>query len=175
MLHEALCDFTETFRFRFGGYRALMAEPSDPLALFGMWLTEARQSEGRWSDALNLATASAAGRPSVRAVMLRGFDGAGLVFFSDEGSRKGRELAENPWAAASFAWPQRNRQVQLEGPVTRLGDREAEILFAHRPGGVAKTPGATRARPRRCSDRPAALLGGLSPESRRHRVLGRTA
>lgn len=105
----------------------------DPLAQFGAWLTEARRSEGRWSDALNLATATRDGRPSVRAVMLRGFDDDGLVFFTDEDSRKGRELAENPWASASFAWAQANRQVQLEGPVARLAEEEAEILFADRP------------------------------------------
>jgi pyridoxamine 5'-phosphate oxidase len=116
-----------------GGYGTQVAETSDPLALFRQWLNEARKSEGPWSDALNLATTSAAGRPSVRAVMLRGFDDAGLVFFSDEGSRKGRELAENPWAAASFTWPQRKRQVRMEGPVTRLGDDEAEGTFADRP------------------------------------------
>jgi pyridoxamine 5'-phosphate oxidase len=110
-----------------------VAEPADPLALFREWLTEARQREGRWSDALVLATASAAGRPSVRAAMLRGFDDSGLIFFTDDGSRKGRELADNPWAAAAFLWPQGNRQVQLEGPVTRLGDEDADAIFADRP------------------------------------------
>jgi pyridoxamine 5'-phosphate oxidase len=110
-----------------------VAEPADPLALFRQWLTEARQREGRWSDALVLATASAAGRPSVRAVMLRGFDASGLIFFTDEGSRKGRELADNPWAAAAFLWPQATREVQLEGPVTRMAGEEADAIFADRP------------------------------------------
>jgi pyridoxamine 5'-phosphate oxidase len=110
-----------------------VSEADDPLALFEAWLDEARRCEGGWGGALSLATASVAGRPSVRSVMLRGFDHRGLVFFTDEGSRKGRELAENPWAAASFAWPQRKRQVQLEGPVTRLADDEADGLFSERP------------------------------------------
>ncbi len=110
-----------------------MSEADDPLALFGTWLTEAQEREGPWGSAFSLATTSASGRPSVRTVMLRGFDQDGLVFFTDEGSRKARELTENPWAATSFAWPQRKRQVQLEGPVSRLADDEAEVLFADRP------------------------------------------
>ncbi len=166
----------------------------DPLAQFGAWLTEARRSEGRWSDALNLATATRDGRPSVRAVMLRGFDDDGLVFFTDEDSRKGRELVENPWAAASFAWAQANRQVQLEGPVARLAEEEAEIVFADRPADRrlplwawrqdAEVPGADELRRRlaRCredlaggADRPSPLLGGLPAPSRDRRVLGGTA
>jgi pyridoxamine 5'-phosphate oxidase len=110
-----------------------VSEADDPLALFGVWLTEARQREGAWGTALSLATTSATGRPSVRAVMLRGFDHDGLVFFTDDGSRKARELAENSWAAASFSWPQLRRQVQLEGPVSRLADDEADAVFADRP------------------------------------------
>jgi len=110
-----------------------VAEPADPLALFRQWLTEARQGESQWSDALVLATASGAGRPSVRAVMLRGLDDAGLIFFTDDGSRKGRELADNPWAAAVFLWPQAKREVQVEGPVTRLAGEEADAIFADRP------------------------------------------
>jgi pyridoxamine 5'-phosphate oxidase len=110
-----------------------VAAPVDPLALFGEWLAAARQGEGHWSGALVLATATATGRPSARAVMLRAFDDRGLVFFTDDGSRKARELADNPWAAAAFLWPQAHREVQLEGPVTRLGDQETDALFADRP------------------------------------------
>jgi pyridoxamine 5'-phosphate oxidase len=112
---------------------AASVDPVDPLALFGEWLAVARQGEGHWSAALVLATATATGRPSARAVMLRGFDDRGLVFFTDDGSRKGRELAENPWAAAAFLWPQAHREVQLEGPVTRLDDQETDAIFAERP------------------------------------------
>jgi pyridoxamine 5'-phosphate oxidase len=110
-----------------------VAEPADPLAVFASWLTDARQAEGGWSGAMVLATATPDGRPSVRAVMLRGSDANGLVFFTDDGSRKGRELADNPWASAAFLWPQARREVQLEGPVTRLSDEEADAVFADRP------------------------------------------
>jgi pyridoxamine 5'-phosphate oxidase len=112
-----------------------VAVPTDPLAVIGQWLAAARQGEGHWSDALVLATATAAGRPSARAVMLRGFDQRGLVFFTDDGSRKGRELADNPWAAAAFLWPQAKREVQLEGPVARLGEEQTDEIFADRPAG----------------------------------------
>jgi pyridoxamine 5'-phosphate oxidase len=115
------------------GYGDAVAARADPLALFGEWLAEARRREGHWSDALVLATATTAGRPSARAVMLRGLDERGLVFFTDDGSRKGRQLADNPWAAATFLWPVANREVQLEGPVTRLGDLETDAIFADRP------------------------------------------
>jgi pyridoxamine 5'-phosphate oxidase len=115
------------------GYGDGVAAPADPLALFGEWLSAARQREGHWSNALVLATATTTGRPSARAVMLRGFDDRGLVFFTDDGSRKGQQLADNPWAAAAFLWPEANREVQLEGPVTRLGDEETDAIFADRP------------------------------------------
>jgi pyridoxamine 5'-phosphate oxidase len=65
--------------------------------------------------------------------MLRGLDGRGVVFFSDEGSRKGHELAANPWAAAVFLWPAQRRQVRFDGRVTALADGEADALFATRP------------------------------------------
>jgi pyridoxamine 5'-phosphate oxidase len=108
-------------------------ESIDPLSQLLAWLADARQVEGAWSDALSLATATTDGRPSVRAVMLRGLDRRGLIFFTDDGSRKGRELATNPVAAAAFLWPLGHREVRLEGSVTRLSDDEADSVFAARP------------------------------------------
>jgi pyridoxamine 5'-phosphate oxidase len=114
-----------------------VGEQPEWLAPFQAWLAQARASEGAWSDALTLATASPAGRPSARAVMLRGLDERGVIFFSDEGSRKGHELADNPLAAAVFLWPTGRRQVRLDGRVTRLSDAEADAIFATRPAGAS--------------------------------------
>jgi pyridoxamine 5'-phosphate oxidase len=110
-----------------------VSEPLGPIAQLRRWIEEARTVEGNWSDALSLATATPDGRPSVRAVMLRAFDDRGLVFFTDEGSRKGTQLATNPVAAAVFLWPVRGREARIEGPVTRLPDDEADAIFAERP------------------------------------------
>ncbi len=110
-----------------------VAPEVDPFAQLLEWLDQARQDEGSWSDAMTLATATPGGRPSVRAVMLRGIGRGGLVFFTDDGSRKGRELAANPWAAAAFLWPKHRREVRLEGPVSRLDDNQADAVFADRP------------------------------------------
>jgi pyridoxamine 5'-phosphate oxidase len=115
-----------------GHYFDAMSE-QEWLSPFEAWLAEARATEGPWSDALTLATATAEGVPAARAVMMRGLDERGVVFFSDEGSRKGHELADNPRAAAVFLWPGARRQVRLDGRVTRLSDAEADAIFATRP------------------------------------------
>jgi pyridoxamine 5'-phosphate oxidase len=104
-----------------------------PLRLFREYLTEARAAQGQWSDAFVLATASNSARPSARALVLRGLDELGVVFFTDEGSRKGQELASNPWATAVFVWPVLRREVRLEGEVTKLTADESDALFSERP------------------------------------------
>ena len=82
-----------------------------------------------------LATATPDGRPSARAVLLRGLDERGLVAFTDTRSRKAIELAVNPWGALVFVWAPVERQVRVEGPVTRVSDHEADAYFASRPRG----------------------------------------
>jgi len=106
--------------------------PTDPLALFDAWLAEARASEPNDPEAMALATADASGNPSVRIVLLKGHGPDGFVFYSNEGSEKGRELAENPMAALLFHWKSVRRQVRIEGPVGRVSDEQADAYFATR-------------------------------------------
>jgi pyridoxamine 5'-phosphate oxidase len=101
----------------------------DPLEQFRAWFEEA--PGGR--ESMALATADASGAPSVRMVLLKGFDERGLVFFTNYGSRKGEELAENPRAALLFHWPAIGRQVRVEGPVTRVDRAESEAYARSRP------------------------------------------
>jgi pyridoxamine 5'-phosphate oxidase len=83
-----------------------------------------------------LATADASGRPSVRIVLLKGFDDAGAVFYTNYLSRKGVELAENPHASAVMLWHPLQRQVRIEGTVSRLDAAESDAYFASRPRGA---------------------------------------
>jgi pyridoxamine 5'-phosphate oxidase len=105
----------------------------DPHMLFEEWLAEARQSEPNDPEAMALATAGANGQPSVRMVLLKGHDDRGFVFYTNEQSRKGEHLTENPAAALLFHWKSLRRQVRIEGLVERVSDEEADIYFASRP------------------------------------------
>lgn len=109
---------------------------ADPLALFGEWFDAARASGLELPEAMTLATADAAGRPSARTVLLKGVDDRGFSFFTNYHSRKGRELAENPRAALVFHWAQDpRRQVLVNGRVERLPDGESDAYFSTRPTG----------------------------------------
>jgi pyridoxamine 5'-phosphate oxidase len=107
-----------------------------PVALFRRWLAEVVASGIRESNAMALATADASGRPSVRIVLLKGFDDAGAVFYTNYDSRKGVELAENPQASAVVLWHPLQRQVRIEGRVSRLDAAESDAYFATRPRGA---------------------------------------
>jgi pyridoxamine 5'-phosphate oxidase len=104
----------------------------DPLRQLGRWFEEAGRAVAV-PEAVALATASPAGAPSLRMVLLKGFDGRGLVFFTHYDSRKGRELAANPQAALLFHWAPLGRQVRVEGAVERLAAAESDAYFATRP------------------------------------------
>jgi pyridoxamine 5'-phosphate oxidase len=104
----------------------------DPHAIFKEWLAEAQLSEVNDADAMALATADAAGRPSVRMVLLKGHDARGFVFYTNLDSRKGDELAANPSAALMFHWKSLRRQVRAEGAVEPVAEAEADAYFASR-------------------------------------------
>ena len=105
---------------------------SDPLDLVRGWFEEAEASGIFEPDAMALATASLDGRPSVRIVLLKGIDERGLRFFTNYGSRKGRELDANPWAAVTLHWASLHRVVRAEGAVERLTEEESDAYFASR-------------------------------------------
>jgi pyridoxamine 5'-phosphate oxidase len=105
---------------------------SDPLEQFRNWYGEAAAALAV-PEAMALATASSDGAPSVRMVLLKGFDERGLVFYSHYTSRKGRELEANPQAALLFHWSPLGRQVRVEGTVERVPETESDAYFATRP------------------------------------------
>jgi pyridoxamine 5'-phosphate oxidase len=111
------------------------AAGDDPVALFARWLDEAVEAGVHEPNAMALATATRDGVPSSRIVLLKAFDAQGLVFYTGHGSRKGRELEANPRAAATMLWHPLQRQVRVEGEVTRVSDEESDAYFASRPRG----------------------------------------
>ncbi|HMI40159.1 MAG TPA: pyridoxamine 5'-phosphate oxidase [Sphingomicrobium sp.] len=104
----------------------------DPIKLFDAWFAEARASEPNDPETMALATADAAGRPSVRMVLLKGHGPDGFVFYTNLDSRKGEDLAGNPHAALLFHWKALRRQIRIEGPVALVSDSDADIYFASR-------------------------------------------
>jgi pyridoxamine 5'-phosphate oxidase len=111
----------------------LASLPSDPVAMLRRWLDDAEAKGIRLPNAIALATASPDGRPTVRHVLLRGVDDRGFVFYTNHGSAKARELAENPRAAFSIYWRELDRQISVTGDVERVSDAESDAYFATRP------------------------------------------
>ena len=105
---------------------------TDPFALFDEWLAEARESEPNDPEAMALATADPAGRPSVRIVLLKGYGPDGFVFYTNQRSRKADELAANPSAALLLHWKSLRRQVRIEGAVSLVSAAESDAYFATR-------------------------------------------
>ena len=108
----------------------------DPLVQFGRWLAEVVASDLLDEpNGMTLATATADGRPSARTVLLKGVDERGFTFFTNYESRKGQELAANGRAALLFWWPPFQRQVRIEGVVSRLPAAESDAYYDSRPLG----------------------------------------
>ncbi|HLH87640.1 MAG TPA: pyridoxamine 5'-phosphate oxidase [Xanthobacteraceae bacterium] len=107
-------------------------DADEPLRLFAAWFDEARQAEPSDPEAMALATVDRDGLPNVRMVLLKGFDDHGFVFYTNQQSQKGRELADRAAAGAVFHWKSLKRQVRLRGPVEQVSDAEADAYFATR-------------------------------------------
>lgn len=105
----------------------------EPFALFDRWFGEAQASEINDPNAMALATADSSGLPNVRMVLLKGVDHGGFVFYSNEESQKGGELAQNAQAALLFHWKSLRRQVRVRGAVTAVSHGESDAYFASRP------------------------------------------
>jgi pyridoxamine 5'-phosphate oxidase len=111
---------------------------ANPIAQFGKWFEQATKVLAHREidvNAATLATADKNGIPSARVVLLKGMDERGFIFFTNYGSRKGRELSENPNASLVFYWQQLERQVCIAGPVEKVSHEESESYFKSRPRG----------------------------------------
>ncbi|MGH7660964.1 MAG: pyridoxamine 5'-phosphate oxidase [Vulcanimicrobiaceae bacterium] len=108
---------------------------TDPFEQFGRWFSLAQGAGLQEPHAMALATVDPEGQPSVRTVLLRGFDARGFVFYTNYESRKGHDLAGNARAALLFYWDLLHRQVRVEGTVAKLAQSESDAYFASRPRG----------------------------------------
>jgi pyridoxamine 5'-phosphate oxidase len=109
--------------------------PDDPLTQFAAWMADVVAAPLPEPTAMVLATVSASGRPRARTVLLKSYDSAGFVFYTNRASRKGTDLAEVPRACLLFPWHPMQRQVIIEGTVSPLSTEESEPYFRSRPHG----------------------------------------
>src|SRR5664280_2282851 len=106
---------------------------NEPLALFEKWFADALKAKVPEPNAMTVATVGPEGRPSTRIVLVKSFDAAGVVFYTNYHSRKGRELAAHPQAALQFHWVELERVVRIEGRVERTSAAESDAYFVTRP------------------------------------------
>lgn len=109
------------------------ASERDPLLQFERWMRQALDAQLPEPNAMTLATVGADGRPSTRVVLIKGFDARGIVWYTNYESRKGREIAQRPYAALQFHWVELERVVRIEGRVEKTSDAESDAYFASRP------------------------------------------
>lgn len=117
--------------------QSLSASDTDPhpLRQFDRWWEEALHSGIEEVNAMALSTVSEQGRPSSRIVLLKGYDDRGFVFYTNYGSRKGKELDTNPHASLLFFWKELERQVRIEGVISKVSSEESDAYYASRPEG----------------------------------------
>ncbi|WIG59709.1 MAG: Pyridoxamine 5'-phosphate oxidase [Ktedonobacterales bacterium] len=135
---------------------------ADPVRQFQVWFDAAVAAGVPEPNAMTLATATAEGRPSARMVLLKGMDAAGFVFYTNYESRKGGELAANPYAALVFFWVELERQVRIEGRVERVSAEQSDTYFHSRPAGSQLSAATSRQ---------STVLAGREPLERAVRAL----
>lgn len=108
---------------------------ADPIVQFEAWMKKALESDLHEPHGMIVSTVGPDGRPSSRAVLLRDFDQRGFTFFTNYTSRKGREIEHNPFACINFWWPTLERQVRIEGRVSKVEPEVSDAYFASRPRG----------------------------------------
>ena len=131
-MNNAVADIRREYRQTALHKDAVLA---DPIEQFKQWLGDARTAELVDPTAMTLATATPDGRPSARIVLLKGIDENGFVFFTNYTSHKGHQLDANPWAALVFWWDVLERQVRVEGTVSRITPEASDAYFQSRPRG----------------------------------------
>ena len=109
------------------------ASESQPMRQFETWFQQALEAQLPEPNAMTLATVGANNRPSTRLVLIKGYDSRGIVWFTNYNSRKGRELALNPFAALQFHWVELERVVRIEGQVEKVSDDESDAYYKTRP------------------------------------------
>jgi pyridoxamine 5'-phosphate oxidase len=109
------------------------ASAAEPWQQFSSWLNEAIAAKVPEPNAMTLATVGTDGRPSTRIVLIKGFDAQGIVWYTNYDSRKGHELADNPFAALQFHWVELERVVRIEGRVDKVSAEESDAYFRSRP------------------------------------------
>jgi len=109
------------------------ASKADPLQQFAQWLEDAIQAQVPEPNAMTLATVGGDLRPSTRVVLIKGYDAHGIVWYTNYDSRKGRELAGNPYAALQFHWVELERVVRIEGVVSQVDAAQSDAYFSSRP------------------------------------------
>ena len=114
------------------GLNKCFLDLDDPFELFEKWFLEAKKKEINDPNALALGTVSKAGVPSVRMVLLKGFDENGFIFYTNLNSQKGNELKENPYAAMCFHWKSLLRQIRINGKVSLVSDQVADEYYSSR-------------------------------------------
>ena len=108
----------------------------DPFLQFGRWFKDALDADLPLANAMTLATVSAEGAPDARIVLLKGMEDGAFVFFTNYGSRKGRQLAARSDACLVFLWGPLERQVRIEGRVEKVSAQESDAYFLSRPLGA---------------------------------------
>ncbi len=108
---------------------------SNPMFQFDRWMQAAIEAELKEPNAMTLATATAEGKPSARIVLLKGVTEKGFIFYTNYTSKKGQELERNPYASLVFCWLELERQVRIDGKVTRLSEKASTTYFQSRPKG----------------------------------------